>query len=355
MKMSWMAASILAVVSAAFGQTLTVTDALQRTVEFAQPPQRIVVTGKASFMLANALCLFPEARERTLLLPSGTVSREGSGDFLSLVRPGQTPDSLPATAGAEQIAATHPDVVLLKTSAAQLGDVLDRLGLRVVYLDFETPAHYERDLAILGQLLGAEDRARFLVSYYRDVAAGVRDRTAALSGAAKPRVLLLQYSERSGAAAFSVPSPDWIQTALVETAGGTPVWKESAQRGGWTVVNLEQVAAWDPDVVFVVNYATSANQAVARILADGRWQALRAARDGKVFAFPGDFCSWDQPDTRWSLGLLWMATRLHPALFGETDLAQEVIRFHALYGLDAITVQSRVIPLIREDIGHGRN
>ena len=331
----------------------SVIDALGRAVQFSQPPQRVVVVGKASFTIANAVALFPGARHRLVAFSGGIASRQGAGDFLSLVMPDGSAIALQGgDAGVEQIAATKPDVVLLKSSSVRLGDVLSRLGIPVVYLDFETTAQYARDLAVLGQVLGDVDRAGFLISNYKDLLADVRGRVASIPAVGQPRTLLLQYSERGGVIAFSVPPPEWIQTELVELAGGIPVWKDAIRRGGWTVVNLEQIAAWDPDAVFVVNYTASSTQSVADIMADTKWQALRATRENKIFAFPGDFYSWDQPDTRWGLGLLWLATRLHPDRFREIDLPAEIVRFYELYGLDTATVQSRVMPLIRENIVH---
>ncbi len=346
------AAGLLAVLCApGQARAITVTDALDRAVAFAAPPQRIVVAGKASFMVADAAYLFPEARQRIVACSGGMISRQGSGDFLTRVGEGEAaPAALPGNAGVEPIASLRPDAVLLKSSSAALGAELERIGIATVYLDFETPEQYERDLAVLGRLLGAEERAQALAAYYAGLSDAVRRPTAPLAAAERPRTLLLQYSERSGVVAFSVPPPEWIQTELVERAGGIPVWTAAAQRGGWTVVNLEQIAAWDPEVVLVVNYAASADRAVAAIMADGKWQALRAARERRVFAFPGDFCSWDQPDTRWGLGMLWTATRMHPRLFRDVNMVSEVIRFYALYGMDESAVRSHVLPLIKEDM-----
>lgn len=330
---------------------IAVKDALGREVRFVEPPARIVIAGKASFMIADAVSLFPGARARTTVFAAGAASRQGADDFLELVMPGGAASTpMNGDAGAEQIAAAKPDVVLLKSSSRRLGDVLERLHIPVVYLDFETTAQYSRDLAILGRVLNDEERARLLMTYYDGLRSSVSDRTASIPATKKPRTLLLQYSERGGVIAFSVPPPEWIQTELVELAGGTPIWKDAAQHGGWTIVNLEQIAAWDPDVVLVVSYSAAAEKAVAAITADAAWQALRAAWEKRVFAFPGDFRSWDQPDTRWILGLLWTATRLHPERFKDTDLTREIARFYSLYGLDEATVQSRVIPLIRENI-----
>lgn len=345
-------AALLALLgTSACAEPFAVTDAVGRVVGFDRPPPRIAVAGKASFMVADAAYLFPEARQRVVARCGGMVSRRGAGDFLALVGQGPAePVELPGNAGIEPIAAVRPDAVVLKSSNMPLGGELERLGIPVVYLDFETPEQYERDLAALGSLLGAKDRADALMSYFTGLSDSVGRRVAPLAAAEKPRTLLLQHSERSGIAAFSVPPGDWIQTALVERAGGVPVWKAAAGRGGWTVVNLEQIAAWDPDIIFVVNYATSARGAVADILADPKWQALRAARTGKVFAFPGDFCSWDQPDPRWGLGLLWVATRMHPPLFGDVEMMSELLRFYALYGMDEAKVRSHVLPLVEENI-----
>lgn len=333
---------------------IVITDAVGRTIHLDQPPQRISITGKASFMIESAVHLFPEARQKGLDFLGGHFpQRAEAGDFLALVAPDHASGAtFSGEAGIEQVASTRPDVVLMKSSVERRGAALDGIGIPVVFLDLETPAQYERDLAILGQVLDAPERAQKLITYYQEILSRVGDRINSIAEAEKPRVLLLQYAERSGTIAFSVPPPDWIQTEAVERAGGFPVWKGTAQRGGWTIVNLEQIAAWDPDIVLVVNYRTPAVQTAEAIRADPRWQALRAARTHKIFAFPGDFCSWDQPDPRWGLGLLWLATRLHPGPFADVDLPSEIIRFYALYGLDEASVRSHVLPLIHEDIAH---
>ncbi len=332
-------------------ESRVVTDALDRVVSLPRPPQRIVAAGKASIMLADALHLFPEARPRMAARATGMLARSGAGDFLELLAgKDSTTPVLPGNAGLETLAALRPDAVLLKSFHTRLGDELQRLGIPVLYLDFETPDQYGRDLATLGRVLDAPDRARSLADYYRDLAERVARGTAALPDAERPRTLLLQYAERSGAVAFSVPPVTWMQTRLVEMAGGQPLWK-NAGGGGWTVVNLEQIAAWDPDCVFVVNYAAPATRALEAIAADATWQNLRAFREGRIHAVPGDFYSWDQPDTRWGLGLLWLATRLHPDRFREVDLESELLRFYALYGLDEAAVRRSVRPLIHEPIG----
>ena len=150
--------------------------------------------------------------------------------------------------------------------------------------------------------------------------------------------------------AFYVPSANWLQTVIVELAGGEPVWTEAVTSGGWTVVNFEQIAAWDPELIMVVNYFDDPGIAVAELRIDPKWQALRATQEDNIFAFPGDFLSWDQPDTRWILGLQWLATKIQPDRFESLDLLDEVKTFYEeMYGLDAETFESEVLPMITGD------
>lgn len=325
----------------------TVQDALGRQVQFSAPPQRIVMAGKALFMLADAVYLFPQARERIVALGN---AGQGTGNFISLIDPQYEQKAILAgDAGPEQIAAVQPDLVLLKSYLAEsLGRPLETLGIAVVYLDLETPEQYQRDLITLGQIFQAPERAEAINAYYRQNVERVQQ---AVQGAEKPKVLLLQYSEKDGAVAFNVPPQNWMQTILTELAGGEPLWKQIQLGKGWTQVSLEQIAAWDADKIFVISYFDDVSEVVNQLKQDPQWQALRAVQQGNLYGFPGDLYSWDQPDVRWILGLSWLAARLHPQRFPDYDALQEVRQFYQiLYGLDETFVNEKILPTLRGDL-----
>ena len=143
---------------------LTVTDALGRTVPLPAPPQRIVIGGRANFMLTHALYLFPDAPQRVLALTRAT---QQAAAFAQLLDPA-APDKVRfvSDSPAEEIAAAQPDLVLLKSYMRDaVGATLEQLGIPVLYLDLETPEHYERDLATLGQALDNPARAAELWAY----------------------------------------------------------------------------------------------------------------------------------------------------------------------------------------------
>ena len=69
---------------------------------------------------------------------------------------------------------------------------------------------------------------------------------------------MLYYNDKDGNVAFNVPPASWMQTRMVEMAGGDPVWTEANLGGGWTQVSLEQIAAWDADQIFIIAYNQNA-------------------------------------------------------------------------------------------------
>ena len=329
---------------------IVVTDAMGRTVKFDRTPQRIVLAGKAFFMVLDALYLFPEAGQRVVGLPEQTQSNT---DFYPVIDPNRANKTFfqGNDVGPEQILPAKPDVVITKSvNASKLGKSLEQVNIPVVYVDFELPEQYARDLAILGQVLGNPERAKKIDAYYKTQMDHVNSKVKNLKVSDKPKVLLLQYAEKSGTVAFSVAPAAWMQTLIVEMAGGRAIWKEASDQGGWTIVNLEQIAAWNPDLFFIVNYSGNSKDVVTKLKADPKWQSLKAVKDNKIYGFPGDFYTWDQPDTRWGLGLLWLATKIQPALFGDVNISQEMNQFYALYGLDQAAVQSKVAPSLTGDL-----
>ncbi|HSR31918.1 MAG TPA: ABC transporter substrate-binding protein [Anaerolineae bacterium] len=332
------------------GSGVTVVDAMGRTVEFPQPPQRIVVAGRSSLTIIDTLFLFPEARERVIGL---VIGRQNPGAFLNLVDPSfEQKEVLEVEAGPEQIAPLHPDVVIMRSFMAEsLGGPVEQLDIPVVYVDLETPEQYFRDLATIGQLFGNSARAEEIEAFYQSGLGTVEDQLQDLGDEQKPRTLLLQYTEQGGEVALNVPSASWLQTAEVELAGGNPVWKDAAQGGGWTVVNFEEIAAWDPDKVFVISYGSDSAEVVDKLKSDSQWQALKAVQNGEIYGFAADTFSWDQPDPRWILGVTWLAGKLHPDRFPDLNMMQEASEFfEQMYGLDESTIQEKILSSLKGDV-----
>jgi iron complex transport system substrate-binding protein len=311
-----------------------VTDCLGRTLQFQDIPGRVLLAGRATLLIVDAVYMFPDARSRVVGVG---VTDQGLGDFFPFLD-AQAPAKarFDNSAGPEQLAALKPDLVILKSSMKdRLGDGLESIGITVLYVDLESPAAFAADIRMLGDLFQDPERAAFIVRYYESRVRRVQARTA---GVRRPRTLVVQHSERDRAAAVSVPPGSWMQAVIVRLAGAEPVWAGAGAGGGWSKVSAEQAAAWMPEHTLVVSYQGPAAQAVADLGRSGAWR-------GALHPFPADFHSWDQADSRWILGLQWAAKTLHPGQFADLDLRAEVLSFYGeLYGIDRATVQSVILP-----------
>ena len=142
-----------------------------------------------------------------------------------------------------------------------------------------------------------------------------------------------------------------MQTTMVKSAGGIPVWANAQLNQGWTKVTLEQIAAWDPDKIFIAAYFNPVDEVVENLKDDPQWQALRAVQDGQLLGFAADLYSWDQPDTRWILGLTWLAGKLHPDLFPDLDITSETqIFYEQLYGISKSDFDAKILPEFSGDL-----
>lgn len=338
----------LAIGVAGLGMAAEVEDALGRVLSFDPLPQRIVVPGKASWIVGHPLFLFPEAADRVLAMEvrHGTVS-----NFLDAVVPGFIDlPHLDTNSGPEQIAPLHPDAAILKSYLKDLGDSLELIGIPVVYVNLETPEQFFSDINTIGQLFDNQDRAKEIKQFYQNRVDLVTERIGVLSDEQLPRVLILQYMERGGEGSFSVPPLEYIQTTMTELAGGEPVWL-NATGVSWQVVNLEQIAAWNADKIFVIVFRSDPDPVMESIRSNPTWQEMSALQNDELYAFPADFYGWDCSDPRWWLGLTWLAKATHPDLFSDIDIYQEIYDFYGqMYRMSEEQVESIIWPVLTGDV-----
>ena len=325
-----------------------IKDAAGREVSFNKLPRRIVVIGIGPFMAMDLIYMFPEVRDR---LAGYEVKFKIKNDFLPLVDPEfQHKATLGTNPGPEQVAALNPDLVIMKgTVPMPIGESLRVMGIPAVYLGLETPDLFFKDVENLGLLFGNPERAREISDYYHQVLDRINKRIEFVPEGERPRVLVLEYSDRGGKVAVQVPARSWMQTIQALVAGGRPVWLKSAHpTDGWTITNFEQIAAWDPDKIFAMIWFTLApGKVIESLKADSSWRMLKAVRNNDLYAFPSDIFGWSTPEPRWILGVQWLAKKMHPDLFPDIDIKAEVFRyFTGMYFLEEGVVASKIIPSI---------
>jgi iron complex transport system substrate-binding protein len=79
-----------------------------------------------------------------------------------------------------------------------LGAPAEALGIKVVYLNLETPETFITDVMTIGQIFGDSKQAEEITSYYQQSVSSVTDPLTNLMPTDKPGVLLLQYTSKGG-------------------------------------------------------------------------------------------------------------------------------------------------------------
>jgi len=328
--------------------SVTLTDAAGKTLVFDKLPQRLVVVGAGPYIPLHMLYMFEETKDR---LKGFEVKYKMKDEFLELIDSKlslkQTLDTNP---GPESVASLKPDLVIMKaTSEGNLARSLKALGVPVMHVAPETPDMFFRDIENIGKILGNEERAGIIIRYYKDKLSLMKDKVGALTPAEKSRVLVLEYNNRGNNLSMNVPAMGWFQTQQALISGGNPVWLDSLTvSDGWQITGFEQVAAWNPDKIFlIVWYQMKGSAVVKSFYEDSKWSRLKALQKKELHLFPQDIFGWDSATPRWILGTLWMAKMTYPDKFTKDvlDMNQTVKKFFkTLYGFDDATIDQHLMP-----------
>lgn len=331
---------------------IRIKDAAGIDIRLAKPPERIVVVGAAPFIPLHMLYMFDHAKTRLAGFES-KIKRDD--EFLLIIDPlYNEKKSLASQPGPESIAALHPDLVICKSSVqTPLSRSLKKAGIQVLHLGAETPQKFLRDITVLGDVFNDQERAKKLTGYFSGKLSLIRQRTASIRNEDKLKILSVEYSNRGRLLTLMVPSQSMIQTQQVVLSQGIPVWSDVVTaQDGWQLSGFEQIAAWNPDKIFmVVWHRMNGEKVLGRLYKDRRWKQLTAVQNDDLYLFPGDIYGWDTATPRWILGTWWMATKNYPDLFSAdeknvTKMAREFYRF--VYGMDDQTVEREILPRVKQ-------
>jgi iron complex transport system substrate-binding protein len=240
-------------------------------------------------------------------------------------------DQVPAAFGIlgevnlETLIGARPDVILMAYdgSLPKWAAAVDAYHIPYVLMPNTSLAGLKTTARLTGQVLGereslvAEDYIRYFDANIRRV----RSVTAGLPDTRRPKVL-----HTASAGILTVDGRHSLIDDWIEVAGGV---NAADVEGLGRPVTMEQVAAWDPDVIIVGTAPNGRNRQA--ILDDPRWRDIKAVKNGRVFVNPSGAYLWDRHSAEAALQVLWAAKTLHPELFGGIDMEKETKAFYAKY------------------------
>ena len=182
----------------------------------------------------------------------------------------------------EEILKLAPDVIVMSKSASvDADDLQSKTGTPVVVVpgsDTTLDEDAYETIRILGQLYGKENRAAELTTYLSGIQTDLSNRTKDIPESEKPSVYVGGVSFK-GHHGFEGTEAGYGPFALI---GAKNLADTTGQTGAFNI-DLEQVLAWDPDILFVdfngmgfitEDYAKNPDY----------YNALTAVQEGKVYS-----------------------------------------------------------------------
>lgn len=212
----------------------------------------------------------------------------------------------------EDIIGLNPDVIL--TMSPDLAEPLEKVGLKVIVLQWRDATDVKKVIDLLGELLNEPERAAAYTEYFDATLADVQKKVSAVAQDQRRTALYLSPK--------AMTRPHLIADWWIEQAGGRSVTAGSTQEV--LPLNVEQVVSWNPDVIFVPSPAD-----VEAVYADPRFAPLKAVVDKQVYSLPIAAHMWGNRTSEQPLTVFWAASKLYPDRVTEGDLEKEIANFYS--------------------------
>ena len=283
----------------AHAAVVSYTDRLNRTIAIPVPVQRAV------FLQMYELLPVLEVWDKV----AGVANYAYGNDLIRAARPDI--EAIPsvgsgAHVNVEAIMQLKPDLVITWAWKPESIRFMEARGLRVIAVYPESIGELYEAMRLLGRVFQREKRVKAAITEMEATFSLIRER-ASKRPAGKKRTLLYlggQPTLISGALG--------INNEIMTMIGGVNLAGTIKQRS--TVVSLEQIVAWNPEVIFIWG---NAGYTAKDILDNPQWRNIRAVRQGRVFKAP----EWSSWSPRLAMLALWMAKQTYPEDFKDIEMA----------------------------------
>ena len=320
--------------------TVTITDHADRTVTVPTDPDRVVILD--ILPLPSVLTVFLGSAESIAAMEPASMNAAKNG-ILSELFPDILNVSTDIMGGddvnIESLAALNPQIVYYNAGNAALQEKLDNAGLTSVAVsptkwNYDCIVTYDKWISLLGQIYpdAGEGLSAKVSSFSTQMYDLIQERTADLSDEERKSVLFLfQYDENTMITSGSSFFGQW----WCDATGAVNAANEVAADNSNAAITMEQVYAWDPDVIIITNFTqTQPDDLYQNAVGSDDWSTVSAVVNGQVYKMPLGTYRTYTPGVDTPMTLEWMASLLYPELFPEFDLTADVKAYYNdLYGV----------------------
>ncbi|HEY2875905.1 MAG TPA: iron ABC transporter substrate-binding protein [Reyranella sp.] len=307
----------------ALAQTRTVVDSAKRSVTLPAKIDKVFVAGPPASVLAYVLA--PDAMVGWIRAPSPAEKEFLAAPARDLPETGRL-TGRGDTVSLERLIAAKPDLVLDFGSTTQtyvsLADrVQSQTNIPYVLIDGRFAATASA-LKLGADILGRQQRGAALAAYADKTFAAVDEVLAKVPADKRPKVYLARGPE-----GLETGARGSINTEIIEWVGAVNVVEGIGGRGNIATASMEQLIAWQPEIVVTLDRAFFAS-----VKSKPGWEQVKAVKDGKVFLAPSLPWGWidGPPSLNRLIGLRWLLQTFYPTE-ARLDLRADTRAFYSLF------------------------
>jgi len=313
--------------------TRTITDMAGNKVEVPVSPQKIAtMTGPSYemvFMLGGKDRIGLVRSDHATGYPLALLTNPGLANYPTIKGVGpQTPVNV------EQFLDAGVDLVLYYNNAAEL-EKFKMAGIPAIVLNASTPVpktieEYieasSANLKLLSEILGGEAVERFekWQAYLRKNVELIAERTKDIKEEDRP---VVYWGNTWGTNILSSYTRG-TRSFEMELCGATLVAPEEG--GQFPEISKEQLLEWDPDIIFVDNHGNAPDLVIKDMYENKNWESLSAVKNKQLYRVPSGVFFMDKGSTN-ALLLLWLAKVIHPDLFADIDMIEELQYYYSTF------------------------
>jgi len=301
--------------------TYTFTDSCGREVELPVNIDRIAPSGALSQIVLYTLC------------PDKLVGLSIQFDDMQSEYIDEKYTSLPVfgnfygeTLNLESVMLAAPQVIIdigpvNPTAADDMDSIQGRTGIPAIFIHMDIDSMltaYET----LGRITGETGQAQKLSGYIDQTLSETSRKISATPVSERPTVY---YGLDDGLTAIV---SGVVHSEVIELAGGINVAEvEQTIRGGASMISIEQLMLWNPDVMIF-----ESNNIHESVASRAEWSELGAIKTGRFYEIPNDPYNWigRPPSVNRILGIKWLSNLLYPDIF-DYDMIAEAREFFRLF------------------------
>lgn len=231
---------------------------------------------------------------------------------------------------AEKLVALHPQVVFVTNYAPQeMIDKISSLGIPAVAISLRHDDEGEKNklnptmadeeqayvkglyegIMLIGNIINKPEEAKALIKATENGRNIVSERLQDLPEEKRIRAYMANPE-------LTTYGSGKYTGLMMKHAGAVNVAASTIK--GFKQVSMEQVIAWNPQVIFVQNrYPGVVNE----IRSNPQWQVIDAVKNHRVYLMPEYAKAWGYPmPEAMGIGELWMAKKLYPEKFNDIDM-----------------------------------